>query len=167
MLDWRFGFGNYQQHFLRVHVSLTRRRSTSRRDSPQLKWYSHQRVLEDSTADALLLLDCCQPLGGGSSVRAATGKQVLAACGFSSEAPGVGEHSFSRALIQELLKSAFKPFAISELHHRILNRLRTMVPDHRNELRETPVLSILGEGGLPSPSIRLVSYAIYPINLIA
>lgn len=124
-------------------------------------------MLEDSTADVLLLLDCCQPLGGGGSVRAATGKQVLAACGFSSEAPGVGEHSFSRALTQELLKSALKPFTMSELHLRILNRLRAMVPDHHGEQRQTPILSMLGEGGLPSPSIRLVSYATYPVNLIA
>lgn len=115
----------------------------------------------------LLLLDCCQPLGGGGSVRRATGKQVLAACGFGCDAPGVGEDSFSQALNEELLKAATKPFSVSELHHRILNNLRSVVPDHYGERRETPVLSILGEGGIPSPSIRLVSYATHPVNLIA
>lgn len=124
-------------------------------------------MLENSTADVLLLLDCCSPMGGGGSVHGTTSKLVLAACGFRSEAPGVGEHSFSRALIQELLKSPLQPFTMAELHHRILNRLRNMVPDHRGEQRETPVLSVLGEGGYSDPSIRLVSYAVHPVNLIA
>ena len=124
-------------------------------------------MLEDSNADVLLLLDCCQPLGGGGSVRTATSKQVFAACGFSSETPGVGEHSFSRALIEELLNSVWRPFTMSEFHHRILNRLRTMVPSHRGGQRQTPVLGLLGEGGLPNPSIQLASYAVHPVNLIA
>ena len=91
----------------------------------------------------------------------------MAACGFGCDAPGVGEHSFSRALIEELLKAVLKPLTVSELHLRILNNLRSMVPDHHGERRQTPVLSNLGEGGIPSPSIRLVSYTTHPINLVA
>ena len=124
-------------------------------------------MLEDSTAHVLLILDCCQPLGGGGSVLAATGKEVLAACGFGNGAPGVGEHSFSRALIEELVLSASKPFTTSELHRRILNRLRALVPDHDGEQRETPVLVIMGEGGFPSFTIRLISFDVHPVNLIA
>lgn len=124
-------------------------------------------MLEDSTSHVLLLLDCCQPLGGGGSVRADTSKEVLAACGFGSEAPGVGKNSFSRALIEELIKSVLNPFTMSQLHYRIVNRLRTLVPGPRGEVRKTPILGILGEGGLPNPSIQLVSYSTYPVNLIA
>ena len=123
-------------------------------------------MLEDSSADVLLLLDCCQPLGGGGSVRAATNKQVLAAAGFGTEAPDVGEHSFSRALIEELLLLALRPFTVSTLHHRVVNRLRASVPTYHGEQRETPVNMILGEGGDSSSSIRIVSYAAFPINLI-
>ena len=148
-------------------IRLTCTYSNRHYDSPQVKWYSHQRILEDCLADVLLILDCCQPLGGGGRVRCATGKQVLAACGFGSSAPGVGEHSFSRALIQELLRSFQVPFTVSELHHRILNRLRSAVPDYGGERRQTPVWEIMGEGGLPDQSIRIASYDVYPMNLIA
>ena len=132
-----------------------------------MEWYSHQRLIEESTADVLLLLDCCQPWGGGGSVRTNTGKELLAACGFGREAPGVGEHSFSRALIEELMKSATHSFTTSELHLRMVNRLRSWIPDFYGERRETPILSILGEGGIPSTSIRLASYTLHPVNLIA
>lgn len=124
-------------------------------------------MLEDSTSDVLLLLDCCQPLGGGGSVCADTAKEVLVACGFGSEAAGVGENSFSRALIEELLKSVNIPFTMSQLHYRVLNRLRTLAPGLRGEQRKTPILGILGEGGKPSLTIELVSYTTYPVNLIA
>lgn len=92
---------------------------------------------------------------------------MLAACGFSREAPGVGEHSFTWALCEELLKAHTHPISVAILHHRIENRLRSWIPDHRGEQREAPVLSLMGEGGVPNPSIELVSYAAYPINLIA
>ena len=164
--DWPSGIGNAQKSCHCAQELLIHTFSYRDEDLPKLKWYSHQRLLEDSSADVLLLLDCCHSLGGGGSVRAATGKQVLAAAGFGTEAPEVGEHSFSRALIEELLILASRPFTVSTLHHRVVNRLRASVPTCRGEERQTPVLMMMGEGGDSDSSIRIVSYAEFPINLI-
>ncbi len=152
---------------LLFHASLTCKHSHNRAQSPELKWYSHQRMLENSLSDVLLLLDCCKPLGPGGSIRAGTSKEVLTACGFSRATPGVGEHSFTKALIEELVTSAPEPFNTNELHSRMTNRLRTRVLDQHGEQRENPVLSLMGEGGQRNLSIKFVSFTHYPINLVA
>lgn len=84
-----------------------------------------------------------------------------------TETPGVGEHSFSTALIEELLKRADEPFNTSQLHCRIVTRLRTWALDRYEEQREHPVLGVMGEGCQPNDSIRLVFYRKHSINLIA
>ena len=49
----------------------------------------------------LILLDCCE---AGSSVgNPSEGHtEIMGACGFESDTPGVGDHSFTRSLIEEL-----------------------------------------------------------------
>lgn len=84
-----------------------------------------------------------------------------------TETPGVGEHSFSTALIEELLKRADEPLNTSQLHYRIVTRLRTWAPDRYEEQREHPVLGVMGEGGRRNDSIRLVFYRKHSVNLIA
>ena len=120
-------------------------------------------MLENSTADVLLILDCCEPVGGGSSVRSGTRKKVLAATGFNRTTPGVGEHSFSGNLCDQLLKMSAESFDTAQLCHDLVNRLRTRAQGRF----EHPVLDVMGEGGKPHDSIRLLSYRKHPINLIA
>lgn len=58
-------------------------------------------MLEEAECDVLILLDCCAAASsGGNHGRGVT--EVIAACGFEVFAPGVGEHSFTRSLIDEL-----------------------------------------------------------------
>ena len=98
-----------------------------------LKWYAHQVSLEDTKSDVLILLDCCH--AGGSSGDAAKGtKEVIAACGFETWAPGVGDHSFTKSLIEELkYLSTGSSFSASSLHHRILDRLKHWSPIYNAE----------------------------------
>jgi hypothetical protein len=131
-----------------------------------VKWTSHQTLLENSKSDVLLLLDCCQATGGGGNIEPGTSKEIIAACGFGSAAPGVGQHSFSRALIEELTASHARPFSTEVLHLGILTRLRGRVPVQAEE-RETPVRVLMGPGGLQQSQITIVSYEVWPRNLIA
>ena len=66
-----------------------------------MQWSGLQTMLEQAASDVLILLDCC----AAASSAADAGKgvtELLAACGFETWAPGVGEHSFTRSLIDEL-----------------------------------------------------------------
>jgi len=57
--------------------------------------------------------------------------ELVAACGFETLAPGVGEHSFTRALIDELRFDAFvRPFTVAELYQKILARLKYWSPKY-------------------------------------
>ncbi|KAL8838203.1 MAG: hypothetical protein Q9170_002246 [Blastenia crenularia] len=70
-------------------------------ESPTVHWYGLQTMLEQCESDVLILLDCC----AAASSAAASGNgvtELIAACGFETWALGVGEHSFSRSLIEEL-----------------------------------------------------------------
>ncbi|MCJ1391946.1 hypothetical protein MMC18_004813 [Xylographa bjoerkii] len=89
-----------------------------------VKWYAHGAMLENLKSDVLILLDCCT--AGGSGGDATNGvKEIIAACGFETWTPGVGSHSFTSALIEELKRLSTGPaFSIAALHSRILERLR-------------------------------------------
>ena len=79
-------------------------------------------MLEQAKSDVLILLDCC----AAASSTASSGSgitEVIAACGFESMAPGVGQHSFTRSLIDELkFLSRGVPFSAALLHNKILSR---------------------------------------------
>ena len=81
-------------------------------------------MLETLKSDLLLLLDCCT--AGGTGGDATNGvKEIIAACGFETWTPGVGPHSFTSALIEELRRlSTGPPFSVASLHSRVLERLR-------------------------------------------
>ena len=52
-------------------------------------------------SDVLIILDCCA--AASSVAEAGSGiTELVAACGFETVAPGVGQHSFTRSLIEEL-----------------------------------------------------------------
>jgi ankyrin repeat protein len=56
--------------------------------------------------------------------------ELIAACGFETQAPAVGPHSFTNALIREL-EQAFTgpPLFVAELHSRIIGSLKNWKPD--------------------------------------
>ncbi|KAL9586255.1 MAG: hypothetical protein Q9212_001031 [Teloschistes hypoglaucus] len=112
-------------------------------DSPTVQWYGLQTLLEQARSDVLLLLDCC----AAASSAAASGNgvtELIAACGFESWAPGVGEHSFSRSLIEELKYLSYgPPFSAALLHNRVLSRIKYWKPRFTStftpERRKTPI----------------------------
>ena len=124
-------------------------------------------MFEEADADVLLLYDCCHSAAttASSSYKGQNSvTEVLAACGYETLAPEVGEHSFSNALT-EILAAASKgrPFSIAELHARVLNRLKCWSPslakdgegkfkedragrlEYERQPRRTPIYSIVCE----------------------
>ena len=93
-------------------------------------------TLEETKSDVLILLDCCH--AGGSSGDANKGtKEVIAACGFESWAPGVGDHSFTKSLIEEFEYLSTGPaFSASILHSRVLDRIKYWNPVYNAKERE-------------------------------
>lgn len=79
----------------------------------------------------LLLYDSCHSADTAiTPARSSRGTtEVIAACGFEAIAPEVGEHSFTNALSHVLaMASEGSPFFVSDLHNRLLARLKNWVP---------------------------------------
>lgn len=96
--------------------------STDKPESPVVRWFGLQTMLEEAKSDVLILLDCCaaasSAAGSGSSIT-----EMIAACGFETMAPGVGQHSFTRSLVDELrYLSHGTPFSAALLHNKVLSR---------------------------------------------
>ena len=124
--------------------------STSAEDSATLPWYGLQTSLEQADSDVLVLLDCCAAAsctgGSGNGIT-----EVIAACGFETWAPGVGEHSFTRSLISTLedWEDRHPPLSGAVLHSEILSRIKYWNPKYDNvtqhqrragaERRKTPI----------------------------
>ncbi|KAL9596662.1 MAG: hypothetical protein Q9219_005657 [cf. Caloplaca sp. 3 TL-2023] len=111
----------------------------------QCVWLCIQTNLEEADSDVLILLDCCAAAssagGYGHGIT-----ELIAACGFEDYAPGVGEHSFTRSLIEELRYYGQRPGPISTafLHNKILARAKKSwnpryVSDGTRERRKTPI----------------------------
>lgn len=121
--------------------------SSSEADSPEVQWYALQTLFEQAKSDVLILLDCCA--AASSAAGSATGvTEVIAACGFESRAPGVGEHSFTRSLIEELKYLSYRPpFSAALLHSKVLSRIKYFKPRFATggyrEPRRTPVYIVL------------------------
>ena len=82
-------------------------------------------MLEEAECDVLILLDCCAAASsGGNHGRGVT--EVIAACGFEAFAPSVGEHSFTRSLIDELkyLNQRCNATSTALLHDKVLARIK-------------------------------------------
>jgi hypothetical protein len=110
-------------------------------------------MFEEADADVLLLYDCCNSAAttASSSYQVHKGvTEVIAACGYETIAPEVGEHSFTHALA-EVLSAASKgqPFSVAELHTRVLNRLKCWTPsfvkDEKGKRKEDPAGRLLFE----------------------
>ena len=110
-----------------------------------VQWSSIQTNLEEADSDVLVLLDCCAAASSaGGSGKGIT--ELIAACGFEDFAPGVGEHSFTRSLIEELRYYAYRPGPISTafLHNKVLARAKKSwnpryAIDGSQERRKTPI----------------------------
>lgn len=132
--------------------------STGMPESPTVHWYGLQPLLEQAESDILILLDCCAAAsscgGSGSGVT-----EVIAACGFETWAPTVGEHSFSRSLIDELEYWSHQRPSLSAamLHSKVLSRIKCWKPRFEMtgrqrcveppERRKTPIHIVLSEEG--------------------
>lgn len=109
-------------------------------------------MLEEAQSDVLMLLDCCaaasSATGAGSGIT-----EVIAACGFETWAPGVGQHSFTRSLIEELkYLCRTAPFSTAVLHNLVLSRAKYWKPRYGisasdQERRKTPIYIVLSNEG--------------------
>ncbi|KAH7395585.1 hypothetical protein BKA64DRAFT_745783 [Cadophora sp. MPI-SDFR-AT-0126] len=101
-------------------------------NSPSLPSGGIQSMFEEADAHVLLLYDCCNSAATAASSSNQRHKgvtEVIAACGYETIAPEVGEHSFSNALAEVLAAaSKGKPFSVAELHTKILTRLKCWTP---------------------------------------
>ena len=130
--------------------------STVEIDSPEIQWYGLQTMLEQAKSDTLILLDCCaaasSATGSGNGIT-----EIIAACGFEAWAPDVGEHSFTRSLIDELrYLSRTGPFSTSMLHNKVLSRVKYWKPryapsaSHREiEMRRAPIYIVVSNEKRP------------------
>jgi len=90
-----------------------------------------QSLFEEAACDALLLYDTCHSAETSLTVSQCSKgtTELIAACGFESIAPEVGEHSFTNALVHVLaVASQQSAFSVSELHGRLLTRLKSWTP---------------------------------------
>lgn len=111
-------------------------------------------MLEQARSDVLILLDCCA--AASSATRSGNGiTEIVAACGFEALTPGVGQHSFTRCLIDELnYLGGTGPFSTSLLHNRVVSRAKYWKPcfapsaSHR-EMRKTPIYIVISNETRP------------------
>ena len=85
------------------------------------------------------MLDCCYAANAARDTSEGTTKEIIAACGRENPTLGVGERSFTSALIEELQAFESRPFTVAMLHSRLI----TM----RWRLAFTPVYALLSEHG--------------------
>ncbi|KAL9585910.1 MAG: hypothetical protein Q9212_001227, partial [Teloschistes hypoglaucus] len=118
-----------------------------------VQWSSIQTMLEEAQCDVLVLLDCCAAASsGGNAGKGVT--EVIAACGFEALAPGVGLHSFTTNLTEELryLAQSKINFTTAFLHNTVLARLKNSwnpryATNEKQERRRTPIYIHLADGG--------------------
>lgn len=116
-----------------------------------MQWSGLQSLLEHAESDVLILLDCCAAASSISSAGSGV-TEVIAACGFETGAPGVGDHSFTRSLIDELRYwGQGHTLSVAMLHNKVLSRLKYWKPRFgttgEHEHRKTPIYIVLANEG--------------------
>jgi hypothetical protein len=90
-------------------------------------------MLEEADADVILLCDCCHSTAiptTDSQQRSNKVMEAITACGYEAIAAEVGDHSFTKALTHILaIASKGLPFTISELHARVVSKLKCWAPE--------------------------------------
>jgi hypothetical protein len=104
-------------------------RRTDKVGSPMLPCGGVQQLLEEAAFDVLLLYDSCHSSHPAINTGGQGVTEVIAACGFETQAPAVGLHSFTNSLIREL-EEAFigPPISVAELHVRVIGSLKNWKP---------------------------------------
>lgn len=141
------GIGNVLSNEFSARLVLIYLHSSNSDNNSTAQWFGMQTMLEQAKSDVLILLDCC----AAASSTAGTGNgvtEVIAACGFETWAPGVGEHSFTRSLIDELEDLASGAiFSAALLHNKVLSRIKYWKPRYdqnsSRERRKTPIYILL------------------------
>ena len=121
------------------HILADYVHSNCQPNSPFLHWSSLQPLLETAVPHVLIILDCCHAATAVRDTTEGTTKEILAACGRESPTTGVGQRSFTTALIEEMESFNGAPFTATMLH----SRLVTM----RWRLKYTPIYALLSEHG--------------------
>jgi hypothetical protein len=111
-------------------LKLTTHR-TNKPGSPTLPSSSVQQLFEEAESDVLLLYDSCHSSHPAVDISGQGVTEVIAACGFETETPIPGPHSFTNALIQ-VLEEVFTgpPISVAELHSRVLRELKNWKPSY-------------------------------------
>ncbi|KAG6039291.1 hypothetical protein E4U41_003021 [Claviceps citrina] len=132
--------------------------ATRDQSSPWLQWSAIQTLLERSTSDVLILLDCC---AGAASATFPSGNSItetISASSWDAIAPDPGRYSFTNALIEVLQEWRMRTFSAAMLHAEVLARLKHPRPVTINgkhfEARSTPVHFMM-TANHKAPSIEL------------
>ncbi len=143
-----------------------------------MQWYGLQTNIEQADCDVLILLDCCASASSSNTGTGSGVTELIAACGFETVAPGVGEHSFTRSLIDELKWWTYGPsLTAAMLHNKVLSRVKYWKPRFGaapyDERRRTPMYIVLANEGkkrsieiVPLPP-RIVPITEPPVSLRA
>ena len=124
-------------------------KSTDLPTSSAVQWSGLQNLFGNAESDVLVLLDCCAAAcsvsGTGSGAT-----EVLAACGFETSAPGVEEHSFTRAVVDELRYwGQNNALSVAMLHNKVLSRIKVWKPrfgtSGEEEKRRTPMYIFIAD----------------------
>lgn len=150
-------------------ILLTFHHSTGDYDGLSIPSGGIQAFFEQSGSDALLIYNACHSAETAISIDSRFLRRItelIAACGFQTAAPGVGDHSLTHTLTKELrhLRNGDRPFSVSELFSRVLTRLKH-TPSRED--RTTPVHTTLtweasGRCIMLEPLIRIPSPRKYP-----
>jgi hypothetical protein len=117
--------------------------ATRHPDSPWLQWSAIQTLLERSTSDVLILLDCCAGAASATFPSGTSITETISASSWDAIAPDPGRYSFTNALIEVLQEWRIRTFSAAMLHAEVLARLKHPRPITINgkhfEARSTPV----------------------------
>lgn len=82
--------------------------------------------------------------------------ELIAACGYNAIANGVGQYSFTHALILELLELSNRPsFAVAYLYNNIFTRIQGRMPEDGRERHPPPIHLVLTQEPQLPRSIQL------------
>jgi hypothetical protein len=138
-----------------VFLSISSWRCNEQSKYPTVKWSGIQNVLEEAQSDVLILLDCCAA-GALNTLEGNGVTELLSACGYNASANGVGQYSFTNALILELTSlSTGPPFTVAYLYNNIFSRIQGRMPEDGTERHPPPIHLILTQESKYPQSIQL------------
>ncbi len=120
----------------------TSHRNSDRERPPTVKWSGIQNALEESQSDVLILLDCCA--SGLSNTDEGNGvTELIASCAFNNTANGVGQFSFTHALISQLRRLVHNPFFTVGYLYNLLYAEIQRLPVKDSKYRYLPFKTLL------------------------